>query len=257
MAEQLDPHQDTDKWEVEYLRATTFISPQDIDEIIEYAWWEKTIGSKPKEDHINYQQRVREQKGMLDNNRLIMLSQLDRIDWTVMIEKQDSDKPLGIPTIGSLSDALESFLRVVKKWLDVGPTMNRLALGAVLIRPVTDIQTGYKEILRFLPDLRLDHAGISNFSYQINRPRESTSSVGIKINRLSKWSVMQTGTLEIRMNASETPTSMSKQGQSACRLGLDINTAPPNKDISKDDVWPIFEELVRCGREIAREGDIQ
>ena len=256
MAEQPNSHQATNKWEVEYLRATTFISQRTLDEIIKDTWWEKVIGDKPEEEHVNYQQGVREQRGMLNNNRLIMLNQLNRIDWTVLIEKQVSDETPDTPTIRSLSDVLESFLSVIKRWLDECPTVNRLALGAVLVRPVADIQTGYKEILKFLPDLRLDHTGISDFFYQINRPRESTSIVGTNINRLSKWSIMQTGTLEIKINASEVLMPMSKQGQSACRLELDINTAPPNKNIPKDDMWPIFEELVRHGCEIAIKGDI-
>ncbi len=251
------PQPTTDNWEVERIRVTTFISLQPMKKITENTWWEETVGNKPEESFVSHQKGVKEQKGMLGNNLLILTCQPDRIDWNVMIGQQpSSDEPFQFPTIGSLPDVLKSLSSVVKKWLDVCPPTNRLALGATLVKTIADIKTGHEEILQYLPDLKLNPTGISDFFYQINRPRESTSSVGIKINRLSKWSIMQIGTVRINVGSQVDVVPVNEQRQNACKLELDINTAPSDNIISKDATWPIFEELAEYGREIALKGDI-
>ena len=167
-------------------------------------------------------------------------------------QQSSSDEPFQFPTIGSLSDVSEPLSNVVKEWLDVCPPINRLAWGATLVKPISDAKAGYEEILQYLPDLKLSPTGISDFFYQINRPRESTSSVGIKINRLSKWSIMQVGTVRINAGSNVDVVPVKEQRYDACKLELDINTALSDNIISKDATWPIFEELTKCGGLLCR-----
>ena len=49
---------------------------------------------------------------------------------------------------------------------------------------------------------------------------------------------------------------VNEQRYDACKLELDINTALSDNIISKDATWPIFEELTKCGHQIALRGDI-
>ena len=256
MTDQSAPHQDDDKWAVDYLRATTFIRTRSMEEVTGNTWWEKVIGGKPDDERILHQKGVKEQKGMLDGSLLTMLSQISRVDWTLTTAKQVPSELLKRSAIGSMSDTLKPFLKVVENWLGECPPTNRLAFGAALVRPVADVHTGHKEILQFLPDVRLNHMGIDDFLYQINRHRKSTSGAGIRINRLSKWSVVRAVTVGIPVDPMGGAMPASEQESYACALELDVNTAPSRDEISRDITWPIFQELTEYGREIAIKGDI-
>ena len=248
-------YQNLDDWEVEHLRATTFIHARPIDKIPEDKWWEKINEGKPENEQTNYPLGMKMQGGVVGGNGLTVQSQSDRVDWILTAGKQTPNEPLR-NTIGSLSDALESLLGVAKRWLNVCPPSNRLAFGAVLVRQVSDGRKGCEEILRFLPNLSLDPGSVSDLIYQINRRRKSMSSTGMVINRISKWSVMQTNTIGLTVSNAGASISPPEQERYARRLDLDINTAPSDRDISTDNTYTIFKELTEYGCEIASKGDV-
>ena len=72
------------------------------------------------------------------------------------------------------------------------------------------------------------------------------------INRTSQWSVAMREPVRFSIG---TGIYTNEPDQYACKLELDINTANSNKVISKNDISPLFKELVDIGWEIIDKGD--
>ena len=196
--------------------------------------------------------------GVFEGKQLVLSGRQARVDWNLQaIAGLPSEPMQGLPTLGPLPDSLESFRKVAEKWLNVSPDITRLAFGAVLVIKVADLPSAYQELSQFLPNVSLDKTDSPDFLYQINRPRTSELREGLRINRLSKWSVTQTGTIAINIGPSAGPTLESGSPQSACRLELDINTSAESlTPIPQDKTQVLFKELIELGSEIADKGDI-
>lgn len=244
------------QWLVGLLRATTFIPDLSMGGAIENMWWDKTVGGKPDVENIDRQNGVKKQKGSLNNNRLVLVSQPGRVDWTLEVAESASPDMPELPALGPLStDTLDPFLNIVKKWLSGCPPANRLAFGANLGRLVADARTGYEDIQQYIPAVQLN--GVSNFLYQINRPKESTVSPGTMINRMNTWTVVSIGTVGVTFEPTASKAAANMQGQRhICRLDLDINTALLDVSVVKDEAYAIFMEMVEHGQKIAYEGDV-
>ena len=242
----------SDSWLVLQLRSTTFVQKRSLSETMEDNWWEMLTEDKPKEEHRDYANEVKQQIGTFAKYNLFIYSQTDRIDLIL------SGKPIpssDAKSISSLSSTLEPFLDVVFLWLNICPLITRLAFGASLIMQVSDEDAGRKKLLEFLPDLHLNSSEISDLIYQINRPRDSESWPNVKINRLSQWSMPQANVIRTTEGALETQLS-SEQKQYVCKLDFNINTAYTKDSIPKCNTCSLFQELVKLGREIAEDGDL-
>lgn len=233
-------------WEIQHLRATAFTltppSPTEPEN-----WWLQATGQQAEETQSRPREGVRRQNGSFKDKHLVLNSQPDRIDW----ELEDLSPPMP-----DLWETAEPFFEIVVDWLQKCPPLNRLALGATLAKLVSNRQEGYEEIALLIPSVKLDPQNSSDFFYQINRPRLSATDDSIKINRLCKWSVLQFRAIQIEVNL-ENPTSriVPEQSRHACRLEMDINTSPDNKEIL-DHPDAIFHEMISLGNEISEEGDI-
>lgn len=246
-----------DQWMVGYLRTTTFIPDLSMDDIIKNSWCNQIVGRNPEDEYIDYQRSLKAQKSSFHDNLLTIVSQPKRIDWTLEATTDESSEMSTLPTLGSMSNrTLEPFVEIIKQWLDKCPMANRLAFGALLVRPTANIQTGCEEIQQYLPHVQLKPHDTSDFFYQVNRPRKSTVDQSIMINRLNKWSVGLIGTVGVTMDSSTLKTSTNIHSQHVCRLELDINTVVLNSTISRDKTYEIFQELVKHGLEISSEGDV-
>ncbi len=257
MRQQQDTAQGAGTWEVERLRATTFHLPgADVPELTN--WWEDVIGDKPEQMLRRPRESLVQQSGFFEGKQLVLSGRPDRFDWNLQVTPDPPDEPMqGLPTLGPFPDALQPLHKVVGEWLRVSPDAIRLAFGTVLIIRATDIPLAYKKLSQFLPKVEFAQADSSDFLYQINRPRTSKSGVGIRINRLTKWSVMQVGTIEIAIGPSAEQMLVSGPRQVACRLELDINTSAQSRNlIPRSETQALFEELVDLGSEIAANGDI-
>jgi len=162
-------------------------------------------------------------------------------------------------TIGPVREALDIFSPLMRRWFELEscPPVQRLAFGAILRQPVNDQQSGYRQISAYLPFVKLDAENSSDFSYQINRPRVSTSGFAeLKINRLSKWSVVAGQSIQFAVGLTSA-RYLPGRAYFACHLEVDINTAAEFQgELPRDQLPQIFQELVDLGIEIAREGDI-
>ena len=234
-----------------------FIPDLSKDDTMNNTWWDKIVGCKPENEHIDHQNGRKEQTGPLQGNPLVLASQPGQVEWIHMVVEEGSSETSKLSALGPMSaDTLDPFMGIVKNWLNESPPVNRLAFGAVLGKSTADTQTGYKEIQRYLPAVNLDRQGISDFFYRINRPKESTIRPGTVINRLNSWTVSVVGTVGVTVGLAASKATANIRGQQhICRLDLDINTAPLDDDAAKADAYAIFQELVEYGQEIANKGD--
>jgi hypothetical protein len=182
--------------------------------------------------------------------------QPNRIDWLLGPGEKEIE---GIPAIGRFPQVIDKFGQVMSTWfgLTTCPSSSRIAFGAVLIIPVSDLVRGYKEILKFLPfDLDMDPINTSDFFYQINRRRESEKFKDLRVNRLSKWSVASWRDIHFSVDSGGAK-SIPADERFGLRLELDINTDPKfDGTFTQDLAFQVFSELVDFGKEIACYGDI-
>lgn len=242
-------------WQVETLRMTGFPSP--AAPIAASTWWKDLVGEEPETRVLQPRRGGHQEEGVLDNGKLVLVIQPARVDWLFTVADAHRMEGQSIPAIGLLPQALDTFRQLMLRWfaLETCPSLIRLAFGTVLLQPVEDRPTGYRRLAAYLSSVTLDPEGASDFLYQINRPRESTAGItGLRINRLSKWSV---ALHELAAFSFAPATVTMSTPLVACRLELDINTAPDFQgELARPQLPHVFHELVHLGQEIASEGDI-
>jgi hypothetical protein len=240
-------------WLVQTLRLTAF--PTQVNQITEPKWWTDLFPEPPDKSLSKPKINTFQQEGSFENGRMVLNIQPFRIDWILTVPEKDPDFEK-IPSIGPLATTLNAFLTVMFRWLGLSPPLKRIAFGAILSQPASSIYSGYEKLARYLPSVRLDIGGSSDFSYQINRPRRSNILDSIKINRLSKWSVVTIKLDEIAVEPGQIQSVIVNEIYS-CRLELDINTpAEFEGELPKDRRIKLFQELVDSGAEIASRGDL-
>lgn len=241
-----------DAWQAQTLRVTAFPSP-DV-QIDETTWWVDLVGDTPETRVSLPKKGQAQEEGSFQEGRLALRIRPNRIDWLFTPPEQEFE---GFAVIGSFIESLGSFSRVILQWfsLETCPSVRRLAFGAILLLPVEDRLAGHRQISAYLPSVRLDPEGSSDFSYRINRPRDSGSGItDLRINRLSKWSVATQRELSISPSGAE---YFPRQDSFACQLELDINTTPDFQgELAQEQLPDVFRELVDLGKEIAEQGEI-
>lgn len=240
-------------WFAEGLRLTAFVSPSVS--IKDQSWWETLLESPPEVKTQRPKEGVQREEGPFEQGRLSLETQPARVDWRYSGSSEpllESQQPL--PGLGSFPSALVPFLSLMHKWVSIGPSLNRLAFGAVLFLPTQSRVESYQKLSLLLP-FALDAEGSTDFSYQINRSRQSVSSIAnLKINRLSKWlaQVMRFGLI---MPQNPAP-KIQMDDHHACRLELDINTHQDYEgEFNSDAASAVMDELVSLAQEIASNGD--
>ena len=239
-------------WEVEALRLTLFPSPRE--EVKKTDWWKILVGEVPeKSSELPRKGEIREE-GPFWNGLLRLAIQATRIDWYLTINEKEREKQ---PTLGPFNKSLDIFKPLMLDWLPKAPEVQRLAFGAILLKPVKNVKEGYENLIPLLPNINLDPGSSSDFFYQINRPRDLKKLVEeIRINRLSKWSVESWNLVTFAMDDSGIGVSPGFENIN-CRLELDISTMPrTNYILPKEKLPLIFEELIELGKEISEKGDI-
>lgn len=243
---------DLTTWQVESFRLTCFPSP--ITELDPTNWWRDVIGEEPENTVVRARERLRQDEGHVNDRKIVLGVQPIRIDWLMRPNEEE-----GKFTIGPFQDSLVPFLEMTASWFKITPPIRRLAFGTILVLPVDSRQAGYKILGKYLPNVKIDPVGTSDFLYQINRPRNSELQIPeLQINRLTKWSVLKRGTFGFELSPSTPVAALLPSSETlACRLELDINTSPEyNGDLPTDKLTAIFNELVDLTKEIALKGDI-
>ena len=241
-------------WQAESLRVTAFPVPGTP--IGESTWWADLVGKPPEVRSNRPSHGAFTDEGLFQELKLILSAQPTRIDWYLTLPEQE-EAVTSLRTVGPFPESLKIFVPLMKDWLKLGPPLQRLAFGVILFQAAEDKTKGYRQLGRYLPQIAIDPEGSSDFSYQINRPRDSGTQVGgLRINRLSKWSVALRGAARLTFSP-QAVQAFSLGEVFAVRLELDISTAADfDHELPREKLSGIFEELVQFGSEIAEKGDI-
>jgi hypothetical protein len=242
-------------WNSEILRVTVFISEPSMKEFV---WWEKLMNEPPETRLSRPKEGIYRDEGSFQSGRLVLSIAPLRIDWLYTVDMSTPEQDL--PILGAFSKVAEPFYELMKAWLAICPSAKRLAFGATLLQPVSSREEGYTQISKYLPNIKLDPTNSLDFLYQINRPRLSSVIEKLSINRLSKWSVAQLQRLHFELNQEGKVSSATVPHDSlhACRLELDINTSQNFTDaFTHESRFPLFDELIALGEEIAINGDVK
>lgn len=147
----------------------------------------------------------------------------------------------------------------MKRWLEVAPSIMRLAFGPTLIVPVEGREAGYRFLSPFLHAVQVDPGNTTDLVYQINRPRPTETNInGLIVNRLSRWAVVyiQNSLLSFD-HSNRTTTNLAINESFLGSLTLDINTSKEfQAEIPKEQSANLLDELLNLAQEIASEGDI-
>jgi hypothetical protein len=200
-----------------------------------------------------------QEEGAFATGKLILSIGPTRIDWLLTGVSEQKSNGEDTLTIGAFPDVLRSFQELIERWftLETCPSLIRVAFGAVLLQPSASHQDAYQQLGRYLSSMTLDPEGSSDFFYQINRRRDSTTGIaGLKINRLSKWAMVNFTTMMFS-GSPERILYHPSMSASFVQLELDISTVPDFQgEFERGQLQPVFSELVRLGCEIASQGDI-
>lgn len=240
-------------WETQMLRLTVFTKGPSQGNAA--TSWKSIIGTAPDEEVSRPGAGQLQQTGIFDGKLALFQALPGRMDWNLTVPQSPNDQiPDRLQTIGTFESSISSLQKIGEKWLPECSAVSRLAFAAVLVLPVEDRPTGYGKLSQFLPFKLPQDA--SDFIYQINRPRISGTVSDLKVNRLSKWSVMRAGSIQLVLGGKSTTIAQSGPQHHACRLELDINTSEDfSEELPKAQLVPLFAELVKVGAEIASKGD--
>jgi hypothetical protein len=244
-----------DAWQVESMRVTVF--PSNVVPI-EQSWWDQIVGVPAETVTSRAKAGQYQAEGDFEARRLTLQIQPGRIDWSVTPIINAGEEFTSVPVLGPFPDVITSLSKVVSPWLPLAPDVKRLAFGATLLQPVENVRSGYGLIQNYLQRFHPDLEGASDFLYQINRPRPSgTHLPGLSINRLMRWSVQVAKRVMLTLGG-EGAATRTLGDEAACRLELDINTAPDFPGLLPGyQLALLLQETTDLGREIAEKGDVR
>jgi hypothetical protein len=248
-----------DCWSADNIRFTAF--PDAKAKIDSQEWWSKLLGQPPQSRTERPMEATIEETGNYSRGLLKLTVSPGRIDLLVAPSPPDTAKSdASMPNLGPFIDMLTTFNQLVEKWfqLETCPPIARLAFGATLSQSAKDRVAAYQKLASYLPCIRIDPEGSSEFLYRINRPNQAKTPAidGLRINRLSTWHAIrwQVFLSQILPQPSRAPTSVELSH--AVQLQLDINTDQAWSTIlSPETLSPLWLELTELAKEIAARGD--
>ena len=200
-------------------------------------------------------------EGAFEAGRLILETLPFRIDLRLIPSPELSATASGFATIGKFTEILARFAQVTNRWLslDSCPEIERIAFGAVLFASVDSRESGYRQLAAYLPGVDIDPEHSSDFLYQINRPRESTTEISnLTINRLTKWSVALIFGGGFLVGPTQISYRETPQKHIACRVEFDMSTNVGRQEpLPRDGIPSILSEFMDGAKEIVIEGDIR
>lgn len=240
------------EWKVQTLRLTVFPSGSTV--ISEVNWWESLLGQPPDSQTSKPKTGLFSQEGVFESGKLTLNVQPGRIDWLWTTNESQEEQ---IPILGPLSTTLDNFSAIMTQWLEkMCPPVRRLAIGGILLDPVENKQIGYKHLTEYLPYVKLDPERSFDFTYRINRPRNSTVMKDLTINRLTNWLVAMWKVNQMALAPDQLQYIPGPEFH-ACRLDLDMSTQTDYlESLPQESLVNLFRELISLGTEIATRGDI-
>ena len=243
-------------WEAEHLRGTAFYSvgkaPADI-----YQLWERVRRQQPDQTQNRIAEGMQTAVGDFGGHQIQCDLRPDRVDW---IWHPAFPQPPAVParliSIGPFESRLSYFRDLCDEWLKQSSDITRIAFGAALVIESGSLFEANQQLNMFLPSVDVDAGQVADFLYQVNRRRPIELGAGGIANRLSKWSTLDGGTVDIAKDIDDVP-QVHISGRAITKLELDINTAYINDSpTGGQDAVALFQWLVDLGSEITKKGDI-
>ena len=240
----------SDDWRVEMLRLTAFPTAGESSAVAKTCW--SVLFGVPYETATeDVRKGITQLRGRIDDALMVVT----RNPVTLELRQLAGDpaEPLTLDALSPYSQAVPPFVRYAMRWfvsVDC-PNLRRLAFGAILLKPVPSQKSGYEMLNGYLPSVTVDPESC-DLLYQINRRRPSAVVDGLRLNRLSQWSMQQARSLTV---SSDGAIAHGLE-EFACRVELDINSVSSLDPLPADGLSHLFKELEMLASEIARDGDI-
>lgn len=233
-------------WAVTGTRITIFVAPEAN---FAFPLWRSLVGEDPESSNVQ-KTGVKTEVGPFGKGSLTIRILPNRID---LIYGPVDESPLTttVATLGQFPDSAEPLLTLFRRWCqaETFPPTNRIALGLILFYVVGEIETGYAQLSSLINGVP-QGIGATDFLYQINVPRPSKSIQGLRLNRLSKWSVDR---MHVLLLSSAGPQFGPETYH--IRLELDLNTGAEYRDIIvKERLTQLLDEMLEAAQQLAQEG---
>jgi hypothetical protein len=248
-------------WQVEQLRLTSFVRQS----LIDYDQWWKTLnnGNAPQNElrqNVGSSGSVYQADGLFGSGSLALVTRGDRYDW-ILNPAQTAASNSPIPVIGLLNEVTSGFTGTFANWLTTAPVCGRLALGMIVVLPVSSKVEGYEKLKALLNGkVTLDPQKSQDFLYRINRPRPSKAHSNISINRLSEWVVLNFNLVNFALNGIgyQSGNVSTSASEFAVRISLDLSSgAEFTGDLDSTQQKALFEEFIESALEIITFGDVE
>lgn len=238
-------------WSVQQLRITAF--PLSNGRAKEEAWWAQLFGDPAETRTTKPKESLFQDEGEFADGRLSLAVRPGRVDWVwaAGLSQVLHAAPVALPSLGSFPSSCDALFPKIEQWFEIAPPLSRLALGVVLDQQVPDKEAGYRLLQAYLPAVKLDASGTTDFLFQINRPTKSSVLPGYTINRLSRWVALRVN----MMGARDDGASLTREFH-LIRLELDINSfIEAGVPIPKTKDTALLQELAAAAMAIASNGD--
>jgi hypothetical protein len=252
------PMPNIELWRPNQLQLIVFptVAPANVDE----NWWRQATGREPAESTKKRTETTI--AGPYGDANLVLTADLFRVVWTLMPQLDPLNPPMSLPSLGAYPAARDIFAGLVSAWITgYCPQIKRMAFTGLLIQEAASHEDAYRLLQRYLqPTLRIDPES-TDLIYRINRPRCSKAvTFDLRINRLSTWSAAKFS-VSARAHLpgpenQDIPLWPSTTGYGVM-LQFDVNTdAEWIKEIPRERIGPLFDELLELAIEIAKHGDV-
>jgi hypothetical protein len=131
----------------------------------------------------------------------------------------------------------------------------RVAVGVIAVHPTASQQASYGELAELLPAVEVPRVGVTEFLFQVNRPRASTTMANASLNRLSRWSCAAVAGFQVAPVAGVLQATTATPFYET-RVELDLSTPADNRQpIGSDVNSKVTVELFKLASEILVDGD--
>ena len=235
-------------WLVQTLRFSAFVqgvSPQSLDDI-----WALISTDRPETDESRPREGFRRLATSADDGSILDLILMPgRFDVLHLPAAAAAIQP--VVHLGEAGPRVDSFVSQISTMLpglNTDIQIQRIALGLVLLRPVTSREEAYQQLQSLVP-VELNPETSRDFLYQINHPEKL--SVGqdlLELNRLSKWSAMRMQSFALQLAPSgasvSTPSGLATT-ENFVRCEVDNSTSAETVEaLPRDNILPILARLV-------------
>lgn len=244
-------------WKVETMRLTAFTLT--ADQADPDMWWDSVVGSPPESKLVKMKGASQMFEGIIDSRKLVLNVEVNRVDWVIAPNIGPDEDLKDVPNVGAFEDVSKSFEEMSLRWLAMERPIQRLAWGATLLLPVADRKAGYHTLGKYLPSVKLDPDTSADFLYQINRWKKSSVIPDLIVNVLQKWSVMKIQRIvaQIPSTGGGIMGAVTGEGFDACRIELDINSAPDYQgSFNADQAKALYFEFAGYGAAVAAKGEL-